>query len=101
MPLREEESRLVDDTRSFSSQELTAVWEWLDSFDLQPLRPREHARLDRYSLTFTQRTHVFRGRLYSVAQCSDGRELLGSVIGVVPMAPVATKLNIMARLRGA
>src|SRR5712691_9029975 len=101
MPIREEDARLTDDSRSFSPRELTDIWEWLDSFDLQPLRPRENAKLETGTLKLTQRTQVFRGRLYSIAKCSDGRELLGSVIGLVPQAIPATKINILARLRGA
>ena len=101
MPIREKESRLVDDTSSFSSPELTDIWEWLDAFDLQPLRPRDGATLVRPPLTFIQTKYLFRGRVYSVAKCSDGRELLGSVIGIVPQAAAITRPNMLERLLAA
>jgi hypothetical protein len=80
MPIRVERTRLVDDSRTFSSEELTEAWEWLDSLDAQPLRPRDQERLDRPAFTFRPATYTFGQKIYSIARCSDGRELLGSVI---------------------
>jgi hypothetical protein len=76
----------VDDSRTFDADELTEIWAWLDSFDARPLGAREEARLQRPPLTFRQDQYVFRERIFSVAKCSDGREILGSIIGVVPRA---------------
>ena len=85
MPIREEKLRLIDDTRSFAPEDITAVWEWLDSFDAQPMRPRGGATLERGHLTFRLENQYFRDRTYSVAKCSDGRELIGSIIsGATP-----------------
>jgi hypothetical protein len=80
MAIHLERSRLVDDSRTFSAEELTEVWAWLDSFDLQPLRPREGQQLVKPPLTFFHATFVLGDRTYSVAKCSDGREVLGSII---------------------
>ena len=71
---------MVDDSRTFSAEELTEVWAWLDSFDLQPLRPRDGHHLVKPPFTFFHATFVLGDRTYSVAKCSDGREVLGSVI---------------------
>jgi len=79
MPIREEKSRLVDDSRTFSAEDLTEVWAWLDSFDAQPLRRRDGEKLVRSTLTFSQAKYVHREKTYSIARCCDGRELLGSV----------------------
>lgn len=100
MAIREENFRLVDDTRSFTPEQLTDVWEWLDSYDMQPLRSREGARLDRSPLTFTQSQYAFRGEIYSVAKCSDGRALLGSPISLAPEAVdmVMPKRSLFERL---
>ena len=86
MPIHRVGPRLVDDSRTFESEELTEIWEWLDSLDSQPLNARDGARLHRPPLTFHQDRYVFRERIFSVAKCSDGRELLGSIIGVVPLS---------------
>src|SRR5882724_5448732 len=86
MPIHKEGSRLVDDSRSFQADELTEIWAWLDCFDSRPLRVRKAARLQRSVLIFHQDQYVFRERIFSVARCSDGREILGSIIGVVPRA---------------
>ena len=83
MPIREEKSRLVDDSRTFSAEDLTEVWAWLDSFDAQPLRRRDGEKLVRSTLTFSQAKYVHREKTYSIARCSDGREVLGSVLEVV------------------
>jgi hypothetical protein len=100
MPIREEDQKLLDDARTFSSEELTEIWEWLDSFDIQPLGSRQETRLERTPLTFRQDKRAFSGKLYSVARCSDGRELLGSVIGAAPEANGAgLKRNLLALLR--
>ncbi|SRR6266478_4859622 len=84
MPIHRVGPRLVDDSRTFESEELTEIWEWLDSLDSQPLNARDGARLHRPPLTFHQDRYVFRERIFSVARCSDGRELLGTIIGVIP-----------------
>ena len=89
MPIREQGQKIVDDTRTFGAAELTEVWAWLDSFDSQPASVRAGAKLVRPPLTFRQDRYHFHGRVYSVAKCSDGRELLGSIIGVIP-PPVNT-----------
>ncbi len=86
MPKRRVGPKLIDDSRSFKSEELTQIWEWLDSLDSQPLSARDGARLQRPPLTFHHDKYVFRERIFSVAKCSDGRELLGSIIGVVPLS---------------
>ncbi len=86
MPIRKEGTRLVDDSRTFDADELTEVWEWLDSLDARPLEAREGARLHLPPLIFHQGQYAFRERVFSVARCSDGREILGSIIGVVPRA---------------
>ena len=94
MPIREEKLRLIDDTRSFAPQDITAVWEWLDSFDVQPLRPRTGATLVRGALTFRLEEQSFRDHTYSVAKCSDGRELIGSITGVAarPASPAGNSV---------
>jgi hypothetical protein len=84
MPIRELGPRIVDDTRTFAPDELTEIWAWLDSFDAQPLSAREGTQLVLEHLTFHQDRYMFRGRIYSVAKCSDGRELLGSIVGLIP-----------------
>ena len=84
MPIHREGSKLLDDSRTFESEELTEIWEWLDSLDSQPLSARDGARLQRPPLTFHHCKYVFRERIFSVAKCSDGRELLGSIIGMIP-----------------
>src|SRR6476646_10786443 len=84
MPIRERGPKIFDDTRTFAAAELTEIWAWLDSFDAQTLGARNEAQLSRPPLTFHQDRYIFRGRIYSVARCSDGRELLGSIIGVIP-----------------
>ena len=89
---------MVDDSRSFTAEQLSDVWEWLDSYDMQPLRSRSGARLERSPLTFTQDTYTFQGTIYSLARCTDGREVLGSPIGVAPYAVMASKRNVFARL---
>ena len=91
MPIRTERSRLVDDSRTFSAEELTDVWAWLDSFDAQPLRPRDGEQLARPPLTFCQATYAFGEKTYSIAKCSDGRELLGTLIAGLPPASAAPK----------
>jgi hypothetical protein len=73
--------KLIDDARTFTPEQLTDLWEWLDSYDSQPLRSREDATLDLIALSAKLDTYVHRDRVYSVARLSDGRELLGSVIG--------------------
>jgi hypothetical protein len=98
MPIREEKFRLIDDSRSFTPEQLSAAWEWLDSFDMQPLRSRENARLERPPLTFTQDKYTFQGTIYSVARSADGREVIGSPIGVVPLPVDTAKRNVFARL---
>jgi hypothetical protein len=97
MPIREEKFRLIDDSRSFTAEQLSAVWEWLDSYDMQPLRSRDDARLER-PLKFTQAQYTFQGTIYSVARCDDGREVIGSPIGVVPLPVESGKRNVFARL---
>jgi hypothetical protein len=82
MPIHPERARLVDDSRSFSADELTEVWEWLDSFDTQPLS-WDGAQLSRSPLTFRQARYVFGQKTYRIARCSDGRELLGTLITAV------------------
>ena len=84
MAIHLERSRLVDDSRTFSAEELTEVWAWLDSFDLQPLRPREAQHLVKPPFTFFLATFVLGDRTYSIAKCSDGREVLGTVIDGPP-----------------
>jgi|SRR4051794_16741971 hypothetical protein len=84
MPIQKKGSGLVDDSRTFGADELTEIWAWLDSFDAQPLAARKKARLRRPHLSFHQVQFVFRERIFSVAKCSDGREILGSIIGVIP-----------------
>jgi hypothetical protein len=84
MAIHLERSRLFDDSRTFSAEELTEVWAWLDSFDLQPLRPRDGQQLVTPQLSFFHATFVVGGRTYSVAKCSDGREVLGSIIAPHP-----------------
>jgi len=91
MAIHMERSRLVDDSRTFSAEELTEVWAWLDSFDLQPLRPRDRQQLVTPSLTFFHATFVLGDTTYSVAKCSDGREVLGSVIEGAPRFSTAPK----------
>ena len=91
MAIHLERSRLVDDSRTFSAEELTEVWAWLDSFDLQPLRPREGQQLVMPQLTFFHATFVLGDRTYSVAKCSDGREVLGTVIEGPPRFSTAPK----------
>ena len=78
----------MDDSRTFDADELTEIWAWLDSLDARPLGAREEARLHRPPLTFHRDQYVFRERIFSVARCSDGRELLGSIIGVIPRIPL-------------
>ena len=80
MAIHLERSKLFDDSRTFSAEELTGVWAWLDSFDLQPLRPRDGQQLVTPQSTFVHATFVLGATTYSVARCSDGREVLGSVI---------------------
>ena len=94
MPIRQQGPRLLDDARTFEAEDLTEIWEWLDSFDSQPLSAWNKARLVRPPWTFEQGRYIFRGRIYSVAQCSDGRELLGSVIGMItePMRPPGNRI---------
>ena len=84
MPIRKAGARLVDDSRTFDADDLTEIWEWLDSLDAQPWEAREGARLHRPPLVFHQGQYAFRERIFTVARCSDGREILGSIIGVVP-----------------
>src|SRR5437868_2906151 len=96
MAIREEKFRLADDSRSFTAEQLSGVWEWLDSYDMQPLRSRTGARLECAPLTFTQDSYTFQGTIYSLARCSDGREILGSPIGVA-QAAAAPRANIFAR----
>src|SRR5438105_2884079 len=96
MAIHKQGARLVDDSRTFDADELTEIWAWLDSFDAQPVGAREQARLQRPPLVFHQDQYVYRERIFSVAKCSDGRELLGSIIGVVPrntLSPVQLLLN--------
>ena len=97
MAIREENFRLVDDSRGFNATQLSDVWEWLDSYDMQPLRSRDGAHLEIGALTFTQETYSFQGTIYSLARCSDGREVLGSPIGVAPQAAAGAKRNVFAR----
>jgi len=82
MAIREENFKLADDSRSFTAELLSDVWEWLDSYDMQPLRSRDGARLERAGVIFSQETYTFQGTIYSFARCSDGRAILGSPIGV-------------------
>src|SRR4051812_10059918 len=84
MPILEQGFRIVDDMRTFPTQELTEIWEWLDAFDAAPASARDQARLERADVTFSMEQHVFNGRIYSVASCSDGRQLLGSILGLLP-----------------
>jgi hypothetical protein len=84
MPIRERGPKLFDDTRTFGAAELTEIWAWLDSVDAQTSGARYEAQFSRPPLTFRQDRYIFRGRIYSVAKCSDGRELLGSIIGLIP-----------------
>jgi hypothetical protein len=83
MPIRTDNLKLIDDTRTFTAEQLTDVWEWLDSFDRQPLRRREGAKLEKAPLAFTQDQYAFRGTIYSIAKCSDGRAILGSPVSTV------------------
>jgi len=99
MPIHREGLKLVDDSRSFESEELTEIWAWLDSLDSQPLSAREGARLQRPPLTFRHDKYVFRERIFSVAKCSDGRELLGSIIGVAPQTTLKPKELLVPQLR--
>jgi hypothetical protein len=80
MAIREEMFKLIDDTKTFTPEQLSNLWEWLDSYDSQPLRKREDATLDLIALSAKLDTYTHRDRVYSVAKCSDGRELIGSVI---------------------
>jgi hypothetical protein len=98
MAIREEKFRLADDSRSFNAQQLTEIWEWLDSYDMQPLRSRDGALLERAPLRFTLDTYTFQATVYSVARCSDGREVVGSPIGLAPEAIPAMKRNVFSRL---
>ena len=91
MPIHAERSRLVDDSPTFSAEDLTEIWAWLDSFDAQPLRPRDAAQFARPPLTFHQARYVFGAKTYSIAKCSDGRELLGSIIAGLPQASAGSK----------
>ena len=43
MAIREENFKLADDSRSITAEVLSDVWEWLDSYDMQPLRSRDGA----------------------------------------------------------
>jgi hypothetical protein len=99
MPIREQGSRLFDDTNTFSSGELTEIWEWMDSFDSRPLGDRETASFVKTPRTFRLDRYVFRGRIYCVARCSDGRELLGSVIGVAAPPSMTPEPTLRSRLR--
>ena len=99
MPIREEKLRLIDDTRSFAPQDITAVWEWLDSFDAQPLRPRNGATLVRGALTFRLEEQCFRDQTYSVAKCSDGRELIGSLAGVAARSAPPAGASVLGTIR--
>jgi hypothetical protein len=81
MPIRADRARLVDDSRTFSAEDLTEIWAWLDSLDAQPLRSRDHEQLELSRFIFRPATYAFGQKIYSIARCSDGRELLGSVIG--------------------
>ena|SRR5437763_191215 len=99
MPIHKEGARLVDDSRTFDPDELTEIWAWLDSFDTCPLEAREEARLQRPPLTFRQEQYVFRERIFSVAKCSDGREILGSIIGVVPRATLSPAQLFLSQTR--
>jgi len=91
MAIHLERARICDDSRTFSAEELTEVWAWLDSFDLQPLRPRDGQQLVRPPLTFFHTTFVLGDRTYSVAKCSDGREVLGTVLTESPRFSAAPK----------
>jgi hypothetical protein len=91
MAIHLERTTLVDDSRTFSAEELTDVWAWLDSFDLQPLRQRDGQQLVKPPFTFFHATFAFGERTYSVAKCSDGREVLGSVISGPSQASTAPK----------
>ena len=81
MPIRADRARLIDDSRTFSAEDLTEAWAWLDTLDAQPLRSRDREQLELPAFTFRPSTYSFGQKVYSVAKCSDGRELLGSVIG--------------------
>jgi len=88
---------LVDDSRTFSADELTEVWEWLDSFDAQPLSG-DGEQLARPPLTFQQARYVFGAKIYRIARCSDGREVLGTLIAVTgyrsPLAKNGCQLSV-------
>ena len=101
MAIRADKFKLIDDSRSFTREQLSSVWEWLDEYDMQPLRSRAGASLKSGPLTFTQDSHTFLGTVYSLARCSDGREILGSPIGVAAAAVNAMKRNLFARLSNA
>ena len=83
MPIHAKRSILVDDSRTFSAEDLTEVWAWLDSFDAQPLRPRDGEEHARPPLTFHLGKRVFGEKTYNIVRSSDGRELLGSVIAAL------------------
>ncbi len=96
MPIHPECARLVDDSRTFSADELTEVWEWLDSFDAQPLSG-DGEQLAKPPLTFQQARYVFGAKTYRIARCSDGREVLGTLIAVAGYrSPLAGKTALPA-----
>jgi hypothetical protein len=102
MAIREDKFRLNDDSRSFTAEQLSAVWEWLDEYDMQPLRSRDGAQIECGPLKFTQDKYTFQGMMYSLARCSDGREILGSPIGLAPaVAASALRRNLFARFANA
>ena len=98
MPIHSEDSILVDDSQTFSAEDLTEIWAWLDSFDAQPLRPRDGAQLARPPLIFYLDSRLFGDKTCTIVRCSDGRELLGSVIGAFPR-PSLTKTREANNLR--
>ena len=99
MPIREQGPRLIDDTSTFSPGELTEIWEWMDSFDSRPLVDRETASLVKTPRSFRLERFVHRGRIYCVARCSDGRELLGSILGVAAPPSITPDPALRSRLR--
>ena len=97
MLIREEKLKLID-TRSFAAEDITAVWEWLDSFDSQPMRPRIGVTLERGNITFRLEEQSFRDLSYTVAKCSDGRELL-SRAAVCALTPFCSPNFLQLMLR--
>ena len=95
MPIHAERSRLVDDSPTFSAEDLTEIWAWLDSFDAQPLRPRDAAQFARPPLTFHQARYVFGAKTYSIAKADPVMTATGGTftydIAGLPQASAGSK----------